>query len=88
MTTVYELEKQATPGPWVVDGKFFPDEKDIEANQRMITHCRNHFMEALEALKEITGEIEQLSIEAGRSVEYGGLVDRTRLKIKKLETVE
>ena len=109
MTTIYELDKQATAGPleltetgetgalfyelMIPDGEsvcgfyHMPESRDLD-NARLFKHCRNHFMEALKVLKEITDECEQLSVESGRSAEYGGLIDRTRLEIKKLETVE
>lgn len=81
MTTIYELEKQATPGPWgaQLNGreiyphpsppgtriaelsrrdlspegvhKPFGEDKQAGANSKLLLHCRNNFMKALEALK-------------------------------------
>jgi hypothetical protein len=74
---IYELEKQATRGPWSVNKHTvdsvlgYPAEchmgtrsvsvgggcnipiAERRPNARLIAHCRNHFMEALEALKAI-----------------------------------
>ena len=72
MTTIYELEKQVAPRPWVpVNPDDYPGEDeggitqkgredyciaraydgDVQLTATFIMHCRNHFMEALEALK-------------------------------------
>jgi hypothetical protein len=58
---VYELEKQATPGPFHEDDGFlYAGNGNIIANlsgdgfgldMTMIVHCRNNFMKALGALK-------------------------------------
>ena len=62
---IYELEKRATPGPlyvadddaWVLTSQH-PDGGDIahsygnKEDVILLAHCRNHFLEALEALKE------------------------------------
>jgi len=71
--TIYELKKQATPGPLVaIEDMVYcltPDDPTRghcplaqilpvwaqgtpNASAAMLAHCRNHFMEALAALKE------------------------------------
>lgn len=63
--TIYDLEKQATPMPWEVSKEgdawlpgevFVKGSKSIgccweQADTELVAHCRNHFMEALKALK-------------------------------------
>ena len=63
---IYELEKQATPGPWrksrgefptIVTGKhcighFYGTNESVCIDTRLAAHCRNNFMRALEALKK------------------------------------
>jgi hypothetical protein len=46
---IYELEKQATQGPF---DNGFPNERRDSAQRRLSAHCRNNFMKALEALHE------------------------------------
>ena len=101
---IYELEKQATPGPWsrcphTVDGVLGYPTGDhmgsrtvsigsccnIPISQRsenaaLITHCRNNFMKALEALKE----------ERGYHKEHGriGRADQLSELIAELEEVK
>ena len=62
---IYNLEKQATPAPWTVDeaqpswpmhdlehdGVWFTNLE--ESNAVLAAHCRNNFMKALEALKQL-----------------------------------
>lgn len=75
--TIYDLEKQATPMPWTVnesdpswpmhsyelDGQFFTVVE--RANAKLSAHCRNHFMEALEALKTANDTITDLQDNEG-----------------------
>ena len=97
MTTIYELEKQATPGPWVVaeesptsgtsvwggpDGDCVGGCDKWPENMMLAAHCRNHFMEALEALKE-KGHDEGCMATIGGRCGCG-----FNKLIKKLETVE
>lgn len=63
---IYDLEKQVTPTPWVVSKEgdayllgdvFVAGNISVgscleHANARLVVHFRNHFMEALECLKE------------------------------------
>ena len=102
MTTIYELEKQATPGPLEVShdvdfwihllgpgGKLaatIPDnDSDMQANAAMLKHCRNHFLEALQALNSAHTILEsEYPISDDRHPDRWGL---TAL-IQKLETVE
>jgi hypothetical protein len=123
MTTIYELNEKATPGPYsyryqsaaaaraeakaegynsdgggstghILCGKgdgFGPNvmahmaiNRDVRldaqrhADTALLAHCRNHFLEALEALVSIADESERA---------YLGGYDMKAL-IKKLETVE
>lgn len=62
---IYDLEKLATSGPWEVSKEgdawlpgevFVKGRKSVgccweQANTDFVVHCRNHFMEALAALK-------------------------------------
>ena len=73
---VYELEKQATSGPLIVsndccgysalamtemgENVFGGCGDKGDANVRFAAHCRNNFMHALEALKEIHGDVGPL----------------------------
>jgi len=71
---IYELEKQATPGPWIPHRNGHPDDPGgrgtnhiyskqpyrivswsvaNNADASLLSHCRNNFMKALEALKEL-----------------------------------
>ena len=101
MTTIYELEKQATPGPFArADFEDYPGDPhsvcrmaepdrriaelvtENEADDLLWVHCRNRFMEALEALKE-KGHDEGCMATIGGRCECG-----FNKLIKKLETVE
>ena len=57
---VYELEKQATPGPWPMDITVSVGEatggttcSESNCNERLSRHCRNNFLRALEAYKRL-----------------------------------
>jgi hypothetical protein len=70
---IYELSKLATPGP--VDGiggsfyekrlpsgvvsRLYPGITETSYNTRFDAHCRNHFMEALEALRDLVANVQQ-----------------------------
>lgn len=73
--TIYDLEKQATPGPLEVvcctggdgvrlrEGLLCFDRDSPDA--KLLIHCRNHFMEALEALKTAEDTISNLQDNEG-----------------------
>ena len=92
MTTIYELEKQATPGPFetrkgkaahvclYVAGTAYNVAVGMkEKDAKIFTHCRNHFMEALGLITELMLEIER---------DKGYTSDWAEEMLKKLETVE
>ena len=120
MTTIYELEKQATPGPWTDDdwsvrideqadmvkddigtGQEWQaiggtDEEGLSCvtalchptNARLLVHYRNHFIEALKALKTVEAQFAGYAMriapaDEGNDIILGGL----EKVIKKLETV-
>ena len=93
---IYKLEKKATPGPVSVTEndvyfKVFHQEpaycRCANADAKLLAHCRNHFMEALEALKEQHEYYTDLLYSSGsgnHSTHLCGVCDL----IKKLETIE
>ena len=100
MTTVYELEKQATPGPHDVvktpgwhgecQAAYIRDARhhtvarvQTVAEAQHLTHCRNHFMEALEALKRAEGWIADVQGEEDMNAPQW-----VKEVIKKMETIE
>ena len=126
---VYELEKKATPGPWVVQGgqdkrtsvdvtltartpvyrnpryvgriygqgALTNDCSERDSNAALIAHCRNHFIEALEALKKAKDVIRLTGVCDCRHAYYPeddvectscAIVRELRDLINKLETVE
>jgi hypothetical protein len=74
MTTIYELEAQATPKPWVLTGGFTlshrhryvaqfdatHEPQTAAADSALTAHCRNNYMEALAALKFAQRELDLL----------------------------
>ena len=102
MTTIYELEKQATPGPWVVaeesptsgtsvwggpNGDCVGGCDKWPENMMLAAHCRNHFMEALEVLKE-ADQLGSLIANPADIKLAKPIRDRLRSTIRKLETIE
>ena len=107
---IYELEKQATPGPLVVGQKrdtyytvhgcgatighfeslvdrdqvsehsFRTKVEEARANAALLAHCRNHFMEALQLLKDFWPVVEH----AGHEDDMA----RYKAEIAKLEDVK
>ena len=121
VTTIYELEKQATPGPWIpIHGKgtcFHGGNEDsvqsmtlagdgeeiwetvaelwptapkgtATCDAKLIAHCRNHFMEALEALKTVEAQFAGYAMRIAPADEGNDIIlgDLERA-IKKLEAV-
>ena len=103
---IYELEKKATPGPWRVDKRFsirgapMKGQRHVgvtsigpqmEANAALLKHCRNHFGEALEALKEQNRKLKmyaQNKKPAGSIEWHVAQVQAGQRLIAKLEEVE
>lgn len=98
---IYELEKKATPGSIHVDDGYISNDDGAMVAQgpdangfdlALLVHSRNHFMEALEALKEcISGEgsmaFTSESVEAAHR--RLNAINITALQaLAKLETVE
>jgi len=86
---VYELEKKVTSGPFGLDKCPWYEGYNLKPylgaagewrkeDTMFLAHCRNHFMEALEALKAMIGTAEEDG--------YG--VKDLRALITKLEKVE
>lgn len=96
---IHELEKLATPGPWIAvsgsrlpnwlmpDREMFgmPSSPETLANARLSAHCRNNFMKALEALKEARESIWWLDDSMD---EREIATDRLEELIKELEEVK
>jgi hypothetical protein len=111
--TIYELEKKATPAPFIAESpehdrancRIF-DEQDVtvgllyqqplddwtaEANAQLLTHCRNHFMEALALAKRLHRERDDEFYHGGpcHEIPIDGLsCCEDRKLIAKLENVE
>jgi hypothetical protein len=98
VTTIYDLDKQATPAPWTCwddvvvkgDGPLtiaqFQDEKDA----RLAAYYRNSFMKALESLK-IAKEllVAYKAFDDGRTgLDATLLIDHLKNRIKELEEMK
>ena len=109
---IYELEKQATPGPLVVKGiadrrmstdatlvAFTPKHNnpryvarvygegvmsnlcaERDANAKLLAHCRNNFVRAVEALKQISKETVNGQQSLAASVALGILPELEELE--------
>ena len=76
-------------GGWIAEFEHVPDFDKSAANAALLAHCRNHFLEALEALKQQHEEVIDSLADEGFA--HPGLKQPRRCTvcdlIKKLETV-
>lgn len=98
MTTIYDLDKQATPAPWtcwddvVVKGDgplsvaHFSDEKDA----RLAAYYRNNFMKAMEGLKLANSLlVAYKAFDDGRTgLDATLLINHLKNRIKELEEMK
>lgn len=98
MTTIYDLDKQATPAPWtcwddvVVKGDgplsvaHFSDEKDA----RLAAYYRNNFMNALDGLKVANSLlVAYMAFDDGKTGLNGEpLINHLKKRIKELEEMK
>lgn len=97
--TVYDLEKQATPGPvHTDDGYMYNKDGDMVAQAGpdgngydldLLAHCRNHFMKALEALKLAEKTLMSMcGPEVYQATHRSWPIGQVREAIKELEEVK
>lgn len=89
---IYELEKQATPGPQESHVMFggrcncqvrcencLKRDRILNARERLAHHCRNNFMWALEALKKRSEELKDVLCDGCSSARCNGAEQCFRL---------